>query len=85
MEDATLVETLQAAAKLVGHELSEQMLAMSSDDSHRPMTKAGQWKARTLEQPTSSLRPSSFVFRPTEALWQNYVAAALPPSTILPE
>ena len=31
-EDATLVETLQAAAKLVGHPLSEQMLAMSSDD-----------------------------------------------------
>jgi CO/xanthine dehydrogenase Mo-binding subunit len=33
MEDATLVETLQAAAKLVGHPLSEQMLAMSSDDA----------------------------------------------------
>ena len=32
MEDATLIETLQAAAKLVGHELSEQMLAMNSDD-----------------------------------------------------
>jgi CO/xanthine dehydrogenase Mo-binding subunit len=34
VEDATLIETLQAAAKLVGHQLSEQMLAMSSEDTH---------------------------------------------------
>ena len=34
VEDATLIETLQAAAKLVGHPLSEQMLAMRSNDSH---------------------------------------------------
>jgi CO/xanthine dehydrogenase Mo-binding subunit len=32
VEDATLVETLQAAAQLVGHELPEHLRAMSSDD-----------------------------------------------------
>ncbi len=34
VEDATLVETLQAAAQLVGHELPEHLRAMSSDDYH---------------------------------------------------
>jgi CO/xanthine dehydrogenase Mo-binding subunit len=34
VEDATLVETLQAAAQLVGHELPERLRAMSSDDYH---------------------------------------------------
>jgi CO/xanthine dehydrogenase Mo-binding subunit len=32
VEDATLVETLQAAAQLVSHELPEHLRAMSSDD-----------------------------------------------------
>ena len=31
-EDATLIETMQAAAKLVGHELPEHLLAMNSSD-----------------------------------------------------
>jgi CO/xanthine dehydrogenase Mo-binding subunit len=33
-EDATLVETLKAAAELVGHELPERFQAMNSDDRH---------------------------------------------------
>ena len=32
VEDATLIETMQAAAKLVGHDLPEQLLAMNSSD-----------------------------------------------------
>jgi CO/xanthine dehydrogenase Mo-binding subunit len=32
VEDATLIETMQAAAKMVGHELPEHLLAMSSWD-----------------------------------------------------
>ena len=32
VEDATLIETLQAAAKLVGHQLPEKFLAMHSND-----------------------------------------------------
>jgi len=32
VEDATLVETLQAAAKLIGHPLPEKLLAMHSND-----------------------------------------------------
>ena len=32
VEDATLIETMQAAAKLVGHPLSEDLLAMNSWD-----------------------------------------------------
>ncbi len=32
VEDATLIETMQAAAKLVGHELPERLLAMNSWD-----------------------------------------------------
>jgi CO/xanthine dehydrogenase Mo-binding subunit len=31
-QDATLIETMQAAAKMVGHELPEHLLAMSSWD-----------------------------------------------------
>jgi CO/xanthine dehydrogenase Mo-binding subunit len=34
MEDATLVETIQAAAALVGHELPERLKAMHSNDYH---------------------------------------------------
>src|SRR5207245_278208 len=34
MEDATLVETIQAAARLVGHHLSPELQAMTSDDSY---------------------------------------------------
>ena len=30
VEDATLIEAMQAAARLVGHELSPELLAMSS-------------------------------------------------------
>jgi CO/xanthine dehydrogenase Mo-binding subunit len=33
MEDATLIETIQAAAALVGHELPEGLKAMHSNDS----------------------------------------------------
>jgi CO/xanthine dehydrogenase Mo-binding subunit len=33
VEDATLVETLKAAAELVGHELPEHLKAMHSDDA----------------------------------------------------
>ncbi len=33
MEDATLVETIQAAAKLVGHELTPELKAMHSNDT----------------------------------------------------
>jgi CO/xanthine dehydrogenase Mo-binding subunit len=33
MEDATLVETIQAAAKLVGHELAPELQAMHSNDA----------------------------------------------------
>lgn len=33
VEDATLIETIQAAAKLVGHELAPQFQAMHSDDA----------------------------------------------------
>jgi CO/xanthine dehydrogenase Mo-binding subunit len=31
VEDATLIETMQAAAKLTGHSLPEKYLAMTSD------------------------------------------------------
>jgi len=34
VEDATLVETIQAAAALVGHELPPHLKAMSSNDNH---------------------------------------------------
>jgi CO/xanthine dehydrogenase Mo-binding subunit len=33
VEDATLIETLKAAAGLVGHELSSELAAMHSDDA----------------------------------------------------
>jgi hypothetical protein len=33
VEDATLVETLKAAAALVGHELSPELQAMHSNDA----------------------------------------------------
>ncbi len=32
VEDATLIETMQAAAKLVDHQLPEKYLAMNSND-----------------------------------------------------
>ena len=32
VEDATLIEVMQAAAEMVGHQLPEQFLAMSSWD-----------------------------------------------------
>jgi CO/xanthine dehydrogenase Mo-binding subunit len=32
VEDATLIEVMQAAAKLVGHEIPEKFLAMHSND-----------------------------------------------------
>jgi CO/xanthine dehydrogenase Mo-binding subunit len=38
VEDATLIETMQAAARLVGHELAPELLAMSSGPRHEGET-----------------------------------------------
>ncbi len=64
VEDATLIEAMQAAAKLVGHELPEHLRAMSSwaaDDS-LSLSAAKEPKTKDEERnPSFVLRPSSSV------------------------